>query len=100
MVINLEWQEWGPLGDSGQRSWQKGRMVCTPDNYPERLPCHNPNCENGGFEIGERISTLLVSRNFSEENSLICLNAVHEDRAKRCLHTIIYTITVVSLYRR
>jgi hypothetical protein len=100
VVINLEWQERGPMEDNGQRSWRKGRKVCTPDNYPELLPCHNPKCECGGFEIGKRITELLASRKFSEENSLICVNAIHEDRNKRCLHTIIYTITAVSPYRR
>jgi hypothetical protein len=96
MVINLEWQERGPLEDNGQRLWQKGRRVCTPSNYPQKLPCHNPACESGGFEIGERIAGLLASKQFIQENSLICTNAIHEDRNKRCLHTIIYTITAVS----
>jgi hypothetical protein len=100
VVINLEWQERGPLEDNGQRLWRKGRKVCTPSDYPEKLPCHNPQCECGGFEIGKRIAELLASRKFSEENSLICTNAIHEDRNKRCLHTIIYTITAVSPYRR
>jgi len=96
VVINLEWQERGPIEDNGQRLWQKGRRVCVPSDYPEKLPCHNPNCEGGGFEIGGRIAGLLASRNFSEENSLICMNAINEDRDKRCLHTIIYTITTVT----
>jgi hypothetical protein len=43
---------------------------------------------------------LLASRKFSEENSLICTNAIHEDRNKRCLNTIIYTITAVAPNRR
>jgi hypothetical protein len=100
MVINLEWQERGPLEENGQRIWRKGRKICTPDNYPDKLPCHNPKCESGGFEIGSRIAELLASRKFSEENSLVCTNAIHENREKRCMHTIIYTITSVSPYRR
>ncbi|HMQ50616.1 MAG TPA: hypothetical protein PKE64_10570 [Anaerolineae bacterium] len=100
MVINVEWQERGPVEDNGQQLIHKGRQICTPDNYPKRLPCHNPKCQFGGFEIGDRIADLLASRKFSEENSLICINAINEDRDRRCLHTIIYTITSVSPYRR
>lgn len=100
MVINLEWQERGPLEDNGHRLWRKGRKVCTLQDYPEKLPCHNPKCQAGGFEIGQRIAELLTSRKFSEENSLICTNAIHEERSKRCLHTIIYTITAVAPNRR
>ena len=100
MVINLEWQERGPLQENGQQLIFKGREICTPKNYPEKLPCHNPSCDCGGFEIGRRVAKLLASRKFSEENSLICTNAIHEDRDKRCLHTIIYTITSISPYRR
>lgn len=100
VYITLDWQEQGPLETSGQRLWKKGRQVCTPDDYPQRLPCNNPDCENGGFEIGSRIAALLASGKDSEQNSLICRNAIHEDRSRRCLHTIIYSIACIRPYQR
>ncbi len=100
VYITLDWQEQGPLEASGRRLWRKGRKVCTPTDYPKLLPCNNPKCENGGFEIGDRIANLLASYQDSEQNSLICRNAIHEDRSKRCLHTIIYSIACIRPYER
>lgn len=100
VYLTLEWQEQGPLETPGSRLWREGRMVCTPYDYPELLPCSNPKCEGGGFEIGDRIASLLASGRSSEQNSLVCRNAIDNDRTKRCLHTIIYSITRVSPYQR
>jgi hypothetical protein len=101
VYITLDWREEGPLDSvTGRRFWQKGRKVCAHNKYPKRLPCHNPNCQDGGFEIGDRIAALLASRIDNEQNSLICTNALHEDRAKRCLHTILYSLVCVYPYRR
>jgi hypothetical protein len=100
VYITLDWQEQGPLEISGHRLWQKGRQVCTPGDYPQRLPCHNPECIGGGFDIGERVAKLLDSGKDSEQNSLICRNAINEDRSQRCLHTIIYSIACIRPYDR
>jgi hypothetical protein len=100
VYITLEWQEQGPLDDKGHRLLQEGRGVYSPFEYPERLSCSNPNCDGGGFEIGERISALLASGEESEQNSLVCRNAVHKERDKRCLHTIVYSIACVRPYQR
>ncbi len=100
VYIILDWQEQGPMENTGRRLWRKERKVCTPDNYPKKIPCHNPDCEEGGFEIGDRVAALITSGKSSEQNSLICSNAIHEDRSKRCLHTIIYSITCVLPYQR
>lgn len=100
LFITIDWQEQGPMQDDLQRLWKKGRKICTPDNYPQRLDCHNPECEGGGFEIGARISALLASGEDSEQNSLICSNAIHKDRNKRCLHTIFYSISCVQPFQR
>lgn len=98
--ITLEWQEQGPLEPTGRRMWQEGRTVCTPYDYPSLLPCNNPECEDGGFEIGDRVAALLESGKSTDQNSLVCRNAVYKDRSKRCLHTIIYSITYVRPYQR
>lgn len=100
IYITLEWQEQGPLETTGRRLWHDGRTVCTPFDYPEVLPCSNPECEDGGFEVGERIANLLASNKDTEQNSLVCRNALCKDRAKRCLHTIIYSVTRVRPYQR
>ena len=101
IYITLEWQEQGPLEKTpGSRLWRDERLVCTPYDYPELIPCSNPDCDNGGFEIGDRIVSLLGSDRTSEQNSLVCRNAIDSDRSKRCLHTIIYSITRVSPYQR
>jgi len=100
IFITIDWQEQGPLQDDMQRLWQKGRKICTPDDYLTTLHCHNPNCEGGGFEIGDRISALLVSGANTEQNSLICSNAIHKDRDKRCLHTIFYSINCIHPFQR
>ena len=100
VYITLEWQEQGPLDTPGSRLWRDDRMVCTPYDYPDQLSCSNPDCEDGGFEIGERIADLLDSNKNSEQNSLVCRNAIDSDRNKRCLHTIIYSITCVRPYQR
>ena len=100
VYIILEWQEQGPLETPGSRLWREERMVCTPYDYPERLPCSNPQCKGGGFEIGDRIASLLASGKNSDQNSLVCRNAIDSDRTKRCLHTIIYSITRVRPYQR
>lgn len=100
VYITLEWQEQGPLDASSRRLLREGRMVCTPYDYPEQLPCNNPECEDGGFEIGDRVAALLASGKDSEQNSLVCRNAIHKDRTKRCLHTIMYSITCVRPYQR
>ena len=99
MVITVEWQERGPKQTNGQQLIYQGREICTPSDYPKILTCHNPDCEYGGFEIGTKIADLIDSRKRSDENSLVCTNAVHEDRDKRCIHTIIYTIACISPYR-
>ena len=100
VFIILEWQEQGPIEITGDRLFKKGREICVPDNYPKKLPCHNPECEGGGFEIGAKISALLSSGRPSEQNSLICTNAVHKNRDRRCLHIICYSITRVLPYAR
>ena len=100
VYITVEWQEQGPLETTGRRLWREGRTVCTSYDYPQLLPCSNPTCEGGGFEIGERIAKLLASEETSEQNSLVCRNAIHTDRTRRCLHTIIYSITCVRPYQR
>jgi len=98
--IVLEWQEQGLLQTAGRQLWRQGRMVCAPNDCPQRLPCSNPECEGGGFELGDRVAALLASGKNSEQNSLICRNAIHQDRAKRCLHTIIYSVACVRPYQR
>lgn len=100
VYIILEWQEQGTMDISGGRLLENGRKVFTPEDYPEKLPCHNPECKGGGFEIGSKISALLASGQNSEQNSLICTNAVPEGRTRRCLHTIFYSITCVLPYGR
>lgn len=100
VYITLEWQEQGPMEMTGQRLWREDRKVFTHANYPQTLPCHNPNCEEGGFEIGDRIAALLDSGKMSEQNSLICRNAIHTDRNRRCQHTILYSITCILPYQR
>jgi hypothetical protein len=100
VYVTVEWQEQGPLETPGSRLWREDRLVCTPYDYPEMLPCSNPQCQGGGFEIGERIAALLASDKASEQNSLVCRNAIDTDRSRRCLHTIIYSITRVSPYQR
>ena len=100
VFVVVEWQEQGTMTINGDRLLKKGRRVCTPSDFPEKLPCHNPECEGGGFEIGSRISALLASGQYSEQNSLICTNAVPRNRTNRCLHTIFYSITLVLPYER
>ena len=100
VYITIDWQEQGPLEATGRRLWRKERRVCTPDDYPEQLPCNNPNCKEGGFEIGDKIAALLASGENNEQNSLICRNAIHKDRSERCLHTIIYSIACIRPYQR
>jgi len=101
VYINLEWREEGPLDvATGERLLRQNRKVCTSTEYPRRLPCSNPQCENGGFEIGEKIEALLVSDVDNDQNSLVCINAAHEDRAKRCLHTILYSLICIFPHRR
>lgn len=100
VYVILEWQEQGPMEANGQRMWQQNRRVCTVDDYPDRLACHNPNCQNGGFEIGDKIIEFLNSGKESAQNSLICNNAVRQGRSSRCLHTILYSLTRVLPYDR
>ena len=100
VYITLEWQEQSPTGPAGRRVWQQERKILTPNDYPERLVCHNPECEDGGFEIGERIAALLNYGQRNEQNSLVCRNAIHPDRTKRCLHTIIYSIACIRPFQR
>lgn len=101
VYITLEWREEGPVdANTNQRFWQKERKVYAFTDYPNQLLCHNPNCQNGGFAIGPKIAALLASDIDTEQNSLICINALHADRAKRCLHTIVYSLVCVYPYRR
>lgn len=100
VYVTLVWQEQGPQETVGYRLWRKERRVYASDEYPGLLPCSNPHCKNGGFNIGEKIAVLLASDQNSEQNSLICRNAIHPDRTKRCLHVIAYTITCVRPYQR
>lgn len=100
VYITLVWQEQGPQEVAGYRLWRQERKVYASSEYPGQLPCSNPHCKNGGFNIGDRIAVLLASGQNSEQNSLICHNAIHPDRTKRCLHVIAYTITCVRPYQR
>ena len=100
IYIVIEWLERGTMAINGDRIQETGRRVCTADNFPKMLPCHNPECEGGGFEIGRRISALLRSGKYNEQNSLICINAIGERNSKRCLHTIFYSIARVLPYQR
>jgi hypothetical protein len=95
----MEWQEQGPLKTTG-RHWRKERKVYTNEDYPWILPCNNPDCEQGGFDIGTRIAALLASAKNQEQNSLVCHNAIHQDRSKRCLHIIAYSIACIRPYQR
>ena len=98
IFLVVEWLEQGTMDIGGGRFTKKHREVFTPADYPKKLMCHNPNCKGGGFAIGVRIADLLSSGEYSDHNSLICSNAIHSDRTKRCLHTIIYSITRVLPY--
>jgi hypothetical protein len=100
VYLVIEWQEQGPLDSMGQRLWYKERVVGTTENYPRLLPCHNPECESGGFDIGDKIVALLASGENNELNSLICRQAVHKDHSKRCLHIIAYSIACIRPYQR
>lgn len=101
VYVTIDWQERNILNDTNLRQvWQKERIVCLPDDYPELLPCSNPACRDGGFEIGDRIRALVASGKDSEQNSLICRNAIHKGPGRRCLHTIIYSITCIRPYSR
>lgn len=101
VFITIDWQEQSILDATIRRKvWKKKRKVCTPNDYPQKLPCSNPECQDGGFEIGDKIAALLTSGKDSEQNSLICRNAVHEDKTKRCVHTIIYSIACIRPYQR
>jgi hypothetical protein len=100
VFIVVEWLERGTMGINGDRIQEKGREVTAVDNFPKMLPCHNPECEGGGFEIGRRISALLRSDRYSEQNSLICINAIGSRGSKRCLHTIFYSISRILPYQR
>lgn len=100
VFITIEWQEQGPLESTGRRLWRRERKVYTIEDYPQRIPCNNPDCEDGGFDIGEKIVTLLSSTENNEQNSLICRNAIHKERHKRCLHIITYSIACVRPYQR
>ncbi|MBN1220344.1 MAG: hypothetical protein JXM69_15550 [Anaerolineae bacterium] len=101
IYLTIDWQEQNILDDTNRRQvWERERIVCLPGDYPEVLPCSNPACQDGGFEIGNRVKMLLASDRDSEQNSLICRNAIHPDRNKRCLHTIIYTIACIRPYQR
>ncbi len=99
IFIVIEWLERGTMATNGDRIQEKGRKVCTVDDFPKMLPCHNPECEGGGFQIGRRISALLRSGEYNEQNSLICINAIGKPNSKRCLHTIIYSIARVLPYQ-
>lgn len=101
VFIILVWHEEGRSSTGmGRVLYRKERKTHTSTDYPRRLPCSNPNCQGGGFDIGDRISTLLTSGLDDEQNSMICSNAINPNRAKRCLHTIRYTITCVYPYQR
>ncbi len=101
VYITIEWQEQGPLEEAtGRRLWRKERKVCSLDDYPQLLPCNNPDCEGGGFDIGDKVVALLESGENNEQNSLICRNAINKDRSKRCLHIITYSIACVRPYQR
>jgi hypothetical protein len=100
VYITMEWHEQGPLDVTGRRLWRKERTVCTIEDYPRVLPCNNPDCEEGGFDIGDRIVALLNSGENNEQNSLICRNAIHYDPSKRCLHIIAYSIACIRPYQR
>lgn len=92
IYITLDWQEHGPMDANGRRPQWQGREV-SARNYPTSLSCHNPKCENGGFDIGDKIAALLASGEAFEQNSLVCSNAVNPDHTKRCTHTISYSIS-------
>lgn len=98
--VVVEWLERGTLGVNGDRIQYSGRKVSTVDNFPRILPCHNPECQGGGFKIGSRISSLLRSGEYNEQNSLVCMNAIGKRNSKRCFHTIFYSIARVLPYHR
>ncbi len=100
IYITIDWQEQGPMKTNGHRLWREDRKVYTYATYPQKLACHNPSCKDGGFEIGDRVATLLESGQLSEQNSLICTNAIPQKGHERCMHTIIYSITCVLPFQR
>ncbi len=101
VYLTIDWQEQNVIDNTNRRQiWEKQRRVLSIDDLIEVLPCSNPDCEGGGFEIGDRIRDLLAQGKDSEQNSLICRNAIHPDRNKRCLHTIIYSIACIRPYQR
>lgn len=101
VYITIDWQEQSNVHEGWQWLWwKKKRQVCSSEDYPQSLPCNNPDCENGGFDIGHKIAALLVSNEDYEQNSLICRNAIHKNRDKRCMHIIAYAITCVRPFQR
>lgn len=100
IYLKLDWHEEGPLDPfSGERLLKQDRKVYVSTAYPQRLPCSNPECQEGGFEIGQRIAALLTAGIEGEQKSLICRNALHKDHTKKCWHTILYSINCVYPYR-
>lgn len=101
IYVTIDWQEQNVLDDTNRRQvWKKERIVCSADDYPKLLPCSNPACRDGGFDLGTRIKELLDSGKDNEQNSLICRNAIHPDREQRCLHTIIYSVACIRPFQR
>jgi hypothetical protein len=101
VYITIDWQEQHIMGNTNRRRiWDKKRRVCLADECADVLPCSNPNCIGGGFEIGSKIKNLLVSGKENEKNSIICRNAINPDPTKGCSHTIIYSIACVRPYQR
>jgi hypothetical protein len=101
VYITIDWQEQHIVGNTNRRQvWDKERQVCIVDECVDILPCSNPNCVGGGFEIGGRIRRLLISGKENEQNSMICRNAVHADPTKECSHTIVYSIVCIRPFQR
>ena len=95
VYITISWQERDSKIDLSRGGPETQRYVCSPTSFPQILPCKNPHCNGGGFEIGERVFTLLRSGADSEQNSMVCRNSINPERARRCFHTIIYSIACV-----
>lgn len=78
----------GPVGRGGAMSLKAGSLRAM-------LPCANPACHGGGFEVGFLVESLLLERADQRTGILVCIGweeGAGGEAGRPCVETISYRL--------
>lgn len=101
VVVEWEWVTRAPSAAGGQAVGARGAASLKAGSLRATLPCANPACHDGGFEVGFLVESLLLERTDERKGVLVCIGweeGPGGEAGRPCVETISYRLRLK--YRR